>query len=166
MPLNEKATKKYWNDRVLGAGSDPQALVYADSAHFANCQNISEKVIELFVKPGQRVLDVGCGYGRFYQTFKKAGAIYHGVDFSEEMIKLARTKNPDGNFEVADWNNLYDLEPLTFDVVFECICLSSVPEDDVEHFGRKLGKLAQNGILIMVEPQGVNIISYKKNIFS
>lgn len=51
---------------------------------------------------GKKVLDFGCGKGDFL-TFLKREKIrvrYTGVDISENLIKLAKEKNPDGSFSV------------------------------------------------------------------
>jgi SAM-dependent methyltransferase len=49
-----------------------------------------ERILER-VRPGQRFLDLGCGQGRV-ALLLPAGASYVGVDFSSEMIALARKK--------------------------------------------------------------------------
>lgn len=162
---NEKSTKEYWDDRVLESGGDPMALVY-ESPGFQKTQEISETMIKQFVKKGDRILDVGCGYGRFYQAFKNAGAEYTGIDFSKEMIKLAREKHPDGIFILEDFNDRRNVEGF-YDVVFECICLSSIASKDADDFGRNLARLVKKdtGILIMIEPQGVSAFNFGGNLF-
>lgn len=39
---------------------------------------------------GQRVLDVGCGYGTTTLAIAKLGAQVHGVDISTPMVEAAR----------------------------------------------------------------------------
>lgn len=41
-------------------------------------------------KPGLRVLDVGCGSGKYVVECAKAGAEVKGIDISPEMIRLAK----------------------------------------------------------------------------
>lgn len=50
------------------------------------------------------VLDVGCGQGDYYKFIKQRykNINYLGIDISEEMIKSAKIKNPNGNFEKID----------------------------------------------------------------
>ncbi|MFW9810493.1 MAG: methyltransferase domain-containing protein [Candidatus Thorarchaeota archaeon] len=50
---------------------------------------IRERLLEL-VKPGMRVLDLGCGPGSFTQEASRIGAEAVGVDSSEIMIKTAQ----------------------------------------------------------------------------
>ena len=46
----------------------------------------------LALRGDERVLDLGCGYGRWAQELKGQIGGYLGVDFSAEMIKHARTR--------------------------------------------------------------------------
>lgn len=50
------------------------------------------------------VLDVGCGYGDFYNFLKKRykNFNYTGIDISEKIIKKAKENNSFANFECAD----------------------------------------------------------------
>ncbi|MBY8998674.1 MAG: methyltransferase domain-containing protein, partial [Candidatus Thorarchaeota archaeon] len=50
---------------------------------------IHDKILQL-VKPGMRVLDIGCGPGSFTQEASRKGAEVVGVDSSETMIKTAQ----------------------------------------------------------------------------
>jgi len=52
------------------------------------------------VPPGLRVLEVGCGLGDLLAALKPSRGV--GVDFSPEMIKLARERHPGLEFHVAD----------------------------------------------------------------
>lgn len=65
---------------------------------------------------GTRVLDCGCGAGRFTRLAADAGADVAGIDAASEMIEIAAARTPTGEFIVGD------LEALpwgddTFDVV-------------------------------------------------
>nr|WP_320193149.1 class I SAM-dependent methyltransferase [uncultured Desulfobacter sp.] len=45
-----------------------------------------------FVKPGDRLLDIGIGTGLSSQLFYKAGLEIHGIDFSPKMLARCRSK--------------------------------------------------------------------------
>lgn len=51
---------------------------------------------------GIRVLDLGCGSGLLTQCLQARGFSCCGIDFSAELIALARTMNPGVEFFVAD----------------------------------------------------------------
>jgi trans-aconitate 2-methyltransferase len=67
-------------------------------------------------KPGERILDVGCGTGQLTSEIAKSGAKVVGLDQSREMIEASRANYPELSFEVADIAATdYDRE---FDAVF------------------------------------------------
>jgi trans-aconitate methyltransferase len=76
-----------------------------------------ENVLELLeVKPGERILDLGCGTGHLTKQIQELGAEVVGIDASPEMIAQAKEKYPDVTFSVADGTNFHFDEP--FDAVF------------------------------------------------
>jgi len=54
------------------------------------------------VEPGDRVLDVACGPGYAAGCAVDRGARAIGVDFSAEMVRLARARRPDLDVRVGD----------------------------------------------------------------
>lgn len=56
----------------------------------------------LLAKPGERILDVGCGTGQLTAEIASSGAEVIGLDQSAEMIATARSNFPQLQFEVAD----------------------------------------------------------------
>jgi trans-aconitate methyltransferase len=68
---------------------------------------LAEGVLELLdAKPGERILDLGCGTGHLTAKIAEAGAHVVGVDRSPEMIRQAREKYPALRFEVMDASEL------------------------------------------------------------
>lgn len=63
---------------------------------------------ELDIKPRAMVLDLCCGTGDFSKIINKIypRAKVIGIDFSNEMLKLAKEKNPNGVFIQADCTNI------------------------------------------------------------
>jgi SAM-dependent methyltransferase len=49
-----------------------------------------------------RVLEIGCGDGRDAEYILQKAGQYIGFDISEELINLAKARNPNGEFVVAD----------------------------------------------------------------
>jgi SAM-dependent methyltransferase len=54
------------------------------------------------VDPGDRVLDVGCGDGRFTAALAEAGARAVGVEVAAEPLRRARARNPELEFVALD----------------------------------------------------------------
>jgi len=62
-----------------------------------------EGVVDLLdPKPGERILDLGCGAGQLTAKIAAAGAIVAGIDQSPEMIAQARANFPAIDFRIAD----------------------------------------------------------------
>jgi len=55
-----------------------------------------------FVMPGDKVLDLGCGNGRYFEILKEKNIDYYGVDNSEKLIERAKKKFSEAKFQVVD----------------------------------------------------------------
>ncbi len=51
-----------------------------------------------YIKSGDKTLDSGCGNGRYSPLIKQRGGQYFGIDNSEELIKIAKSRYPGENF--------------------------------------------------------------------
>ncbi len=66
-------------------------------------QEVDFLIEVLDLRPGQRVLDVGCGPGRHAYALAEKGIAVHGVDISQTFIDLASENAPAGaTFARAD----------------------------------------------------------------
>lgn len=101
----------------------------------------SRMVIELAkVKPGDSLLDVGCGTGSLTLTAKSAAGPsgkVHGIDAAPEMIEVARHKASRSGLDVVFDVGLIeqlDFPDATFDVVISRLAIHHLPED-LKHRG-------------------------------
>lgn len=56
------------------------------------------RIIENYSSLPSRLLDVGCGTGRFIKNFSEFEATIDGCDSSAEMLKIASHRNPNSEF--------------------------------------------------------------------
>jgi trans-aconitate methyltransferase len=84
-------------------------------------------VVELLdPKPGERILDLGCGTGHLTAQIAASGAVVTGLDSSVSMIAQARRNYPKLKFVLADARSFHFNEP--FDAVFSNAALHWIPE--------------------------------------
>ncbi len=72
----------------------------------------------LNAKPGNRLLDVGCGTGFFLKAAAESGLDTHGIDVSVEAVKIAKEVSPDSNVFVRSMQKLDGIGPFDFVTAF------------------------------------------------
>lgn len=87
-----------------------------------------ELVALLSPRPGERILDLGCGTGRLTSLIAESGAHVVGFDSSPEMIESARRNFPHLEFVAADAAR-FEVE-VPFDAIFSNAALHWVLEAD------------------------------------
>lgn len=103
------------------------------------------------VRPGARVLDLGCGEGQFTAESAAAGAEATGADVADGALRRARAAYPGLTFVRVPYD-----EPLPFaDATFDVVWLSEVIERVVDA-GRFLAEtrrvLRPDGVLLLTTP--------------
>ena len=80
--------------------------------HAPYVPNLGAAVLELLApRPGERILDLGCGEGTLTQQIVDRGATVVGIDSSQDMIDAARARGLDarfGNAEALTFENEFD----------------------------------------------------------
>lgn len=79
-------------------------------------------------KPGERILDLGCGTGQLTEKIAAKGAYAIGIDLAPSMIEKAKANYPQIEFAVADAKNFQFAKP--FDAVFSNAALHWITEPD------------------------------------
>jgi 2-polyprenyl-3-methyl-5-hydroxy-6-metoxy-1,4-benzoquinol methylase len=70
------------------------------------------------VDAGARVLDVGCGEGRFTEILAERGARAIGIDVAEEPLRRARARAPELDLRHVEPTGPWPLADASFDVVW------------------------------------------------
>ena len=91
--LPEDRFDDWLTDRVARrpTGARARAVYGADDVHDFARRAILDA---LDLRPGDRLLDVGCGGGLLLRDAAGTGAVLTGLDHSEEMVRLARERAP------------------------------------------------------------------------
>jgi ubiquinone/menaquinone biosynthesis C-methylase UbiE len=108
----------------------------------------------LGLKPGKKVLDVGCGLGRFESVIAEQGAQVTGIDISEYAIEQARRRHENSQqIQFICGNALETDFESCFDSVFCYHFVEHISLTDGRILLRKIHRLLKsNGILVMGLP--------------
>jgi SAM-dependent methyltransferase len=87
----------------------------------------SRKFVADLIRPGERVLDAGCGAGVDFQVLLEAGKAdgYVGVDRTEALVRLAHERYRYGDFRYGD---VAELERLFGSASFDVVLMRHVLE--------------------------------------
>ncbi|HJP82972.1 MAG TPA: methyltransferase domain-containing protein [Fimbriimonadaceae bacterium] len=105
--------------------SDWDPKLYDTAASFVT--NYGGALVDILdPKPGERILDIGCGTGHLTHEIRQRGAKVVGLDSSPNMIQEARANYPDLEFVQASASSFTFKEP--FDAVFSNAALHWVQD--------------------------------------
>jgi SAM-dependent methyltransferase len=98
-------------------GYDLWAETYDETPNPVVAMDARHTLDVLAAKPGERILDAGCGTGRHLGPMLRAGSNPVGVDFSRGMLNVARRNYPGVPLAVADLQRSLPFETGRFDAV-------------------------------------------------
>jgi SAM-dependent methyltransferase len=130
------------------------AELYDAIYHFKNYARESETlrtIIKDFVRDARTILDVACGTGNHHRFLKEHFSV-DGFDINPDYLRVARTKNPAGNYSLGDMTD-FDLGR-TYDAV---TCLFSAIGNvktvaPLEAAIASMARHVRSGGVLIVEP--------------
>ena len=142
-------TRTFWNqtaqdwDTQIGDEGDSNRILNSDPVLWDFAGEVA----------GLKVLDAGCGTGYLSRKLHEKGADVIGVDFSEEMIQIARNKSPDIDFRVDSCSELRSISDRSMDMIVSNYVLMDVPDLDgtMNAFSRVL-KIGGAAVLVFSHP--------------
>lgn len=81
---------------------------------------------------GQRALDFGCGAGRSTRFLQNLGFSVIGVDVSAEMLRLARERDPRGDYLLVRSGEPIGLEPASINLVLAAFPFDNIPTESAK----------------------------------
>lgn len=143
--LMTTANKQYWKN--IAQEYDKNVGEKGDSRH--------EKIINPVVfnllgdLSGKIILDAGCGNGYLSRRLAKTAFRVIGIDFTPELIKIAKSNNNPPNTEFIEGN----LEKLPFSESIYDVILCNMVLMDVERLDKVVAELSrvlkQNGAIVV-----------------
>lgn len=112
------------------AGWQRVASSYGNSFAHATAPYIGPLLQAAEISPGQHVLDVACGPGDLAAAASARGATAHGLDFSAEMVGIARINHPEVVVTEGDAEDLpYSHD--VFDAVVSSFGIHHIPRPEL-----------------------------------
>jgi len=103
------------------------------------------------IRAGQRVLEVGCGSGVFLRLAADRGAQVFGLDASDELLALARTRVPEAELRAGDMQFLpYDDDGFDLVAGFNAFFFAT----DMTAALREAGRVARPGAPVVIQVFG------------
>ncbi len=103
---------------------------------------------------GGRAVDFGCGTGRSTRFLKRLGFETVGVDIAAEMVRIARERDPGGDYRVIEDGDFSSLPQGGIDLVLSAFTFDNIPSRE-----RKIRLFRGLGALLAPGGRLVSIVS-------
>lgn len=166
--IDYKETKDFFRKR---AGKFLEENPYSVTMYQDNNKELvierNKKEIEklyplLGVSANSRILDVACGIGRWADAIKEEIAEYCGLDFSGELVEIAKKRNKKENFDFFEGsaNEIVDVLEKNgkgkYNIALMIGILVYLNDDDVEDSFRQMEQSCEKNTVICIrEPIGI-----------
>lgn len=155
--MDQGHMREYWNERAR-----EDAYFFVDSRRSYRDPELSDfweqgeqdldrllDSLDLKIEAGDVVLDLGCGVGRLTGAIAARAARAYGLDVSDEMIELARSKHSDlRNVEwlVGDGMSLRPLEDDSIDACLSYAVFRHIPRRSITvGYVREISRVLRSG---------------------
>ncbi|NGX56910.1 MAG: Demethylrebeccamycin-D-glucose O-methyltransferase [Candidatus Anoxychlamydiales bacterium] len=142
--IAKKFDKDYWDgDRKYG---------YGGFKYDGRWLSVAEKLVKHYnLKPGQKVLDVGCGKGFLLYDLLQIveGLEVAGIDISKYAIENSKVEN-ENSLKVCSATNL-PFEDNYFDLIISINTLHNLPCHDLEKALKEIQRVGKKNKYLVVE---------------
>jgi len=159
--------KSYWDARAKTSRRNIYDAVCCYG--LSNAENWAMERVQLatlrsflsHLNPRSKVLEIGCGLGRWTPVIINLDMCYNGVDISEEMLRIARARvSGTSSFYKATSNKLPFSDNL-YDLVFSIAVIHHNPYDQHEKIIMEMVRVTKpNGFILIMEGIGQSHTSF------
>jgi len=141
------------NKEITKASYEATAKEFACNVADLAPQQSIEKFINL-LPPKAKILDLGCGSGRDAKIFSELGADILGIDFSSNLIEIAKSHALAATFELMDIEDL-NLPEGVYDGVWSICSLGHIAKNKLPNVLNKIYSLLnKNGYFYLALKKG------------
>jgi len=160
--------EKYWSERARKSQGDVLQAVCIDKVPEVENRSAGLMQIKLMkhalkyanAPKNARILEYGCGAGRWYNFFHDQGYEWFGVDISSEMLSLASKKCEKNKLDKTDGTNIPH-EDSSFDIIYSVTVLHhNSYESQDKIIAEMLRVLKPGGSLILYEDLDIGAQSF------
>jgi ubiquinone/menaquinone biosynthesis C-methylase UbiE len=173
-PGSAYSSKQYWAGVASARSGDGRGfapVLHPDAPAWFNAQidriqfrAIKRALAIAGISPGARILDVGCGTGRWIGRYGALGFQATGVDATAGMIRIARSQNSEASVAVGEAGAL-PFPSKHFDLVTDVTVIQHVPAANQRPALAEMVRTAKPGghilLLELIRGQGVHIFPRK-----
>lgn len=101
-------------------------------------------ILRAGLKPGDRVLDIGCGRGEFVAHLREKGFEATGIDYSQAAVDCAKQLDPQGDYRLVRSDEPL-FAPATFDKIFMLGTIEHLYEPEIAKTLAEIKRLLKPG---------------------
>ena len=143
---------------------------FYDAVYYKNAQvdtavsgHLWRLASKIGISEGQRVLDVGCGTGKWLLALSARGVVPTGIDLSHKAIEICKTAMQDGEFYVGPAETL-PFADKQFDVIS---CLGSLEHFlDPEIALKEMVRVAKNDAVFLLLVPNADFLTRRLGLFN
>lgn len=150
--LTQKIYKTFFNNRAKNEMDDDLSVVLTSEERHQEHKNVFQKNIDV---TGKKVLEIGCGIGRWAKTLHNIADTYLGIDYTENVIKIAKNTNKFENcfFQIMSATDIKIEELLVkppFDVIIITGVLLYINDKNLMKIMESINKVTSNNKKIFI----------------
>jgi ubiquinone/menaquinone biosynthesis C-methylase UbiE len=149
------AHRDFW-DRSARVDSRNAIAADTDEDSFRSSGRAEAEALGRFVRPGDTVLDIGCGTGRVMEHVAPSCREVHGIDISQAMVEGGRARLahlPNVAFHLGNGYDLAGFGDGSFDVVYSIVALQHMARPVAYNYLLESQRvLRQDGVLWFYVP--------------